>query len=148
MLVVCWCARELDRQLAAGVSPGASALLALRARRLTSRRVRRRTAAGLARVVRDAEASTRGFSAAIRPDRREVIAARTLLATIDRRLRGDEPVTAQGVALLESLLTDGTGPLYLPTEPGALGSRLRAAAAALDPHPRDDRMRLVKEGWR
>jgi hypothetical protein len=72
------------------------------------------------------------LSAAVRPHRREVIAARTVLTTLSRRLRGAEPVSAQGVALLELLLTDGTGPLYLPAEPGALGSQVRAAAAALE----------------
>ena len=143
-----WRAGELDRHLAAGVSPGASALLAIRGRRLTSRRFRRRVAAGLARVVRDAESTTRGFSAAVRPDRREVLAARTLLATLDRRLRADGPVTPQGIAMLESLLTYGTSPLYRPTEPGALGSGLRAAAAALDPHPRHDGMRRAQEVFR
>jgi hypothetical protein len=136
LAVASWRAAELDQHLSAGANPGATALLAIRSRRLTSRRSRRRIAAGLTRVVRDADATTRGFTAAIRPDPREVIAARTLLATLERRLRTDEPVSPQGVALLQSLLTDGNSPLYRPTEPGALGSRLRAAAAALDPHPR------------
>ena len=132
-LIARWRAGELDRQLAEGASPSASALLAIRCRRLTGRRYRARVAEGLARRVRDAEATRRGFSAAIRPDRREVVAARTVLATLDRRLRAPEPVSAQGVAMLESLLTDGVSSLYLPTEPGELGSRLRAAAAALEP---------------
>ena len=81
-------------------------------------------------------------------DRREVIAARTVLATLDRRLRAAEPVSAQGIALLESLLTDGASPLYLPTEPGALGSRLRAAAAALEPPARHDPVRVGQETLR
>ena len=140
-----WRAGELDRQLAEGASPGASALLAIRCRRLTGRRYRARVAAGLARRVRDAEATTRGFSAAIRPDRREVVAARTVLATLDRRLRAPEPVSAQGIAMLESLLTDGASPLYLPTEPGELGSRLRAAAAALEPLARHHPVRFGQE---
>jgi hypothetical protein len=135
-LIASWRSAELDGQLAAGTSPGASALLAIRAERLITRRYRARVAAGLARAVRDAEATTHGFSAAIRTDRREVIAARTVLATLERRLRATEPVSAQGVALLESLLTDGGSPLYRPTEPGALGSQLRAAAAALEPPAR------------
>jgi hypothetical protein len=138
LVLASWRAAELDRQLAAGVNPGTTALLAIRSRRLTSGRSRRRVAAGLTRVVRDAAGTRRGFTAAIRPDRNGVIAARTLLATLDRRLRSDEPVSPQGVAWLESLLTDGSSPLYRPTDPGALGSRLRAAAAALDPHPRHD----------
>jgi hypothetical protein len=128
-------AAELDRQLAVGASPGASPLLAIRGQRLTGRRYRVRVAAGLARAVRDAQASPHGLSAVVRPDGVEVIAARTVIAALDRRLRAAEPVSPQGVAMLESLLTDGTSPLYRPTESGALGSQLRAAAAALEPHP-------------
>jgi len=122
----------------------------MRAERLTSRCFRERVAGGLTRIVRDAEAEAGAlsFSAAVRPHRSEVIAARTVLATLDRRLRGAEPVTAQGVALLESLLTDGTSPLYVPTEPGALGSRLRAAAAALEPTTRHDPVRAGQETLR
>jgi hypothetical protein len=134
-------AGELDSQLAAGVSPAASALLATRAQRLTSRRFRKRVAAGLTRALCDAETGTGGFSAAIRPHRHEVLAARAVIATLERRLRDAEPVSVQGVALLEVLLTDGTSPLYRPTEPGALGSRLRAAAAALTPSARADPVR-------
>ncbi len=144
-LISGWHAGELDDQLAAGVSPGASALLTIRSERLISRRYRARVAAGLARVVRDAEATTRGFSAAVRPDRREVIAARTVLATLDRRLRAAEPVSPRGVAMLQSLLTDGASPLYRPTEVGALGSRLRAAAAALEPLARNESVRVGRE---
>ena len=144
-LIARWHAGELDRQLAEGASTGANALLAIRGGRLTSRRYRSRVAAGLARRVRDAEATTRGFSAAVRPDRREVVAARTVLATLERRLRAPEPVSAQGIAMLESLLTDGASPLYLPTEPGELGSRLRAAAAALEPLARHHPVRVGQE---
>jgi hypothetical protein len=69
----------------------------------------------------------------VRPDRREIIAARTVLGVLERRLRAPEPVSPNGVAALRELLTDGNGPLYIGSEPGALGSRLRAAAAALEP---------------
>jgi hypothetical protein len=147
-LIAGWRAAELDSQLAAGASPAADALLAIRARRLTSRRYRARMAAGLARAVRDAEGAGRGFTAAVRPDRREVIAARTVLATLDRRLRAAEPVSAQGIALLESLLSDGASPLYRPTEPGALGSQLRAAAAALEPLAPHDGVSVGQEALR
>ncbi len=147
-LIAGWRAGELDRQLAAGMSPDAGELLTIRGERLSSRRYRARIAAGLARVVRDAEATTRGFSAAVRPDRREVIAARTVLAALDRRLRAVEPVSPRGVAMLESLLTDGMSPLYRPTEFGALGSRLRAAAAALEPPARQRSVRVGQEATR
>ena len=144
-LIACWRAGELDRELAAGTSPDASALLAIRSRRLTSRGHRARVAAGLSRAVRDAGAGPHGFGAAVRPDAREVVAARVVLARLDRRLRAAEPVSARGVALLESLLTDGTGPLYRPTEPGALGSRLRASAAVLEPPARHGPVRVGQE---
>jgi len=68
-----------------------------------------------------------------------VLAARGVLATLDRRLRAPEPVTPRGVTLLQALLTDGTSPLYRPSEPGGLGSQLRAAAAALEPVNRCER---------
>jgi hypothetical protein len=102
-------------------------------------------AAGLTRAADDAVAGPHAFSAAVRPDAREVVAARVVLATLDRRLRASEPVSARGVALLESLLTDGISPLYRPTEPGALGSRLRAAAAALEPPAPRARVRVGQE---
>jgi hypothetical protein len=139
-LVVWSRAASLDRELAAGVSPGASALLAIRAYMLTGRRGRVRVADGLARATRDAQTSGAGFSAAVRPDRRELLAARTVLDTLERRLRSPEPVSARGVALLRALLMDGASPLYRPEERGALGSLLRAAAAALDPEHSDDRV--------
>ena len=132
-LLASWRAAELDRQIAAGARSSDGTLLAIRGERITSRRQRERVADGLARVVRDAQAVTHGFSAAVHPDRREVLAARTVIAALHRRLRAPEPVTPRGVILLRGLLTDGNGPLYRPREPGALGSRLRAAAAALEP---------------
>jgi hypothetical protein len=65
-----------------------------------------------------------------------VLAASTVLAAIDRRLRAPHPVTAEGMAQLLVLLTDGDSALYHRSEPGALGSRLRAAAATLEPADR------------
>lgn len=131
-LIATWRATQLDRQLAAGARPGEGTLLAVHGQRITSRRGRARVADGLARAVPDALSGPR-FSAAVQPDRREVLAARTVLSVLDRRLRAPEPVTARGVAQLRELLIDGAGPLYRCSEPGALGSRLRAAAAALEP---------------
>jgi hypothetical protein len=131
-LVARWQAGQLDRRLAAGASPSANALLAIHAERITGRRSRSRVAAGLARALRDAQAARPGFSAAVRPHRGEVVAARVVLETLERRLRAAEPVSPRGVALLRLLLTDGASPLYRPGESGTLGSDLRAAAAALE----------------
>jgi hypothetical protein len=133
-LIAAWRATELDRQLASGVSPVASEALALRARRITAPRSRARLADGLAGALRRAQDTTPAFTAAVAPQAREVLAARAVFAALDRRLRATEPVTARGLAMLHTLLTDCTSPLYQPGEPGVLGSRLRAAAAALEPH--------------
>lgn len=108
-------------------------MLSARAKRITARRSRKRLADGLTGALRSAQDGTPGFTAAVRPHAQEVLAARTVIAALDRRLRGPEPVTAHGTAMLLALMTEGTSPLYRPTEPGALGSHLRAAAAALEP---------------
>jgi hypothetical protein len=131
--IVRWRGAELDRRLAEGSSPDANAALTLHTKRITDRRGRTRVAAGLARVRRDAHSSRPGFSAAVRPHPGEVLAAGAVLDTLERRLAARERVTARGVALLRVLLMDGSSALYRPCEPGALGSELRAAAAALEP---------------
>jgi hypothetical protein len=131
-VIVRWSAPELDRRLAAGEALRHNAATAQRARMLTESRSRRRLADGLERALDTALRGPSGFSAAVPPDRRELLAARTVLGALDRRLRDSEPVGAQGVAMLSVLLSDGTSPLYRPTEAGALGSRLRAAAASLE----------------
>jgi hypothetical protein len=72
----------------------------------------------------------------VRVDRRDVLAARPVIVALGRRLRGTEPVTARGMAMLGELLSEPTSPFYRPGEPGDLASQLRAAAAALESHNR------------
>jgi hypothetical protein len=122
---------ELDHRLAAGEDPWASDELALRARRLTTARSRTRVASGLAGVLRSAGNGSPGFTAAVRPRSEDVREVGALIASIERRLRAPGPVAAQGVAIVRLLLIDGNGPLYRPSDPGALGGCLRAAAAGL-----------------
>jgi hypothetical protein len=90
----------------------------------------------LARILRSASNTGARFTAAVPPNRREVLAARPVIDALGRHLKGAEPVTARGMAMLSGLLTEPTSPLYRPDQPGALGSRLRAAAAALEPRSR------------
>lgn len=104
-----------------------------RARQLTSARARRRLADGLARALSRSLKVGPVLTAAIRPDASEVRDAQVVIGALDRRLRSGEPIHPAGAAILMVLLTDGTSPLYRRGEPGALGSRLRAAAAALEP---------------
>jgi hypothetical protein len=129
-----WRGTALDRMLADGVDPDNSAALALRARKLTGPRGRQRIASGLAAAIRGATDTRPGFTSALRPRASELLDARTVVTALERRLRGARPVSAQGVALLATLLTDAASPLYQPSRPGELASRLRAAAVALD-HP-------------
>jgi hypothetical protein len=123
---------QIDRDLAAGTTSLPQEILAVRAERITGRRSRVRLADGLARVLSGATDAGAGQSAAIKPDRREVLACRTVLATLERRLRTPEPVGARGIAMLRLLLTEPDSPLYRPSDPGVLGGRLQAAAAALE----------------
>jgi hypothetical protein len=135
-VIVRWHAARLDRDLAAGVSQRSSEAHALRALRITRRRRRACLAGGLARVLRSASESRARFTAAVPPDRQAVLAARPVIEALERRLRGPDPVAARGVAMLAELLSEPASPLYRPDHPGALGSRLRAAAAALGPGSR------------
>jgi hypothetical protein len=83
--------------------------------------------------VRSASDLRARFTAAVSPDRPAVLAARPVIEALERRLVGPEPVAARGVAMLGELLTEPTSPLYRPPDPAALASRLRDAAAALEP---------------
>jgi hypothetical protein len=124
---------QADRDLAAGTSSLPAEVLALRAQRITRRRPRLRLAGGLARALRSADGSTPVLTAAVRPNGREVLDARTVLSALERRLRTPDPVGARGMAMLRLLLTEPDSLLYRSCEPGALGSFLRAAAAELEP---------------
>lgn len=132
-LYAAWHSITLDRELAEGVDPQSSPVLELRARKLVGPRGRKRIADGLARALRSATDTTPGITTALPPRARELLKARTVLTALDHRLRGSECVSAQGVAMLRGLLTDAASPLYQPSGPGELASRLRAAAAALTP---------------
>lgn len=123
----------LDRELAAGVDPYTSPVLALRAAQLTGPRGRRLVTDGLAGALRRATDATPGFSAAVRPQARELRDAAAVLTALEARLRSSAPVSPRGAALLRVLLTDAASPLYQPSGRGELASQLRAAAAALEP---------------
>ena len=100
------------------------------------RRTRMRLADGLGRAMRSVQDPTHGFTAAVRPNVEEMLAASSVMLAVERRLRSDEAVSPRGLAMVQALLTDGNSALYQPLEEGALGSQLRAAAAALEPDSR------------
>ena len=143
-----WLARglaaRLDRQLAEGARPEASAILAARAMFLTS--------AGFRRGLGREPAADSGSAASASPDGRPRLAAgpsaafarqphvplrRDRIARSASELAGlagflaeQGPVPAQGVAMVSQLLTDGGGPLY------RAGSRDDLTRSSSEPHRR------------
>ena len=135
---------RLDRALAEGASPEASASLAARAAQLTSTGFRRDLAAGLRRILVAAEpheppalpSAARALLSPARPSRLTLRTARIsrsapLLAEVASRLLEPGPVPARGVAMAAQLLADGTGPLYREAARDDLGAMLERAADAL-----------------
>jgi hypothetical protein len=146
-----WLARSLaarlDRQLADGARPEASAILAARAMFLTSVEFRRDLAASLRRIL--AAAASPPASPATRPRlaggpsatfarepflplRRDRIArSAPELAGLAGFLAQQGPVPAQGVAMVSQLLSDGGGPLYRVGSRDDLDAIIERASQAL-----------------
>jgi hypothetical protein len=122
---------SLERRLAAGESPWASAELRWRADQLTSPRERRGLAKEIDRVLKDAARPARRRGAAVPVDRYAVYRCDELLRGLADDLRHAELVYAHGVALVRRLLRDGGSPLYVADTDGALDRSIRHARAAL-----------------
>jgi hypothetical protein len=101
---------SLDRALSAGADPRRSPQLAARAALLTSRRTRETLAEGLERLVDTAQGPHRRWWALGQHER--VLANAGELHALARVLHGAQPVRPRGVAMLNRLLVDGTGPAY------------------------------------
>jgi hypothetical protein len=122
---------RLDRTIAEGADPSASAELALRAEQLTRDSHRRALADSLEEAMSIAEGRSRRVSASPPLARREIRAARATLLDLSHALRNDETVDPAGVALTLQLLTDGAGPLYIEERHDALWHAARRACVAL-----------------
>ena len=130
-----WRARRLDRDLADGVPPEASAALALRAQRLTEPDWRWSMAGALRRVLREANAGPRQRLGRVTPNLRAVKSAAEELSRLADTLDDPGPVAAQGVARAWLLLTDGTGPLYNARSRTSLCAGAARAIRDLRPWP-------------
>jgi hypothetical protein len=126
-------AGRLDRALAEGVPPEASAALALRAQRLTEPDRRWTTAGALRRIVREAEADSDRRFGVVSPNRAAVRAACDALSRLADILDDPGPVAAHGVAQAWLLVTDAASPLYNPRSRVPL--RVSAARAATQLRP-------------
>jgi hypothetical protein len=124
----------LTRALAGGTDPSSSPELATRAAQLTSDRSRKQLARSLRRALTEAysPALTRTRISII--NRRAVLDAEEAVTALISRLRSPEPVSADGMAMTEQMLTNGdSSPLYNRAEPGTLRRHVLVATAALDP---------------
>lgn len=120
---------ELDRRLASGADPAGSALLAARAAQLARPGARARLAGALERFALAAQLPPGAFTAS--PLRSAVGRNRDGLLELAGSLRRPELLYARGIALLELILIDGTGPAYADRSGEGLALQLQLAADAL-----------------
>ena len=124
-------AHALDRELARGVAPETCGALTLRARTLIGPAARAALARQLRRVVSDVRGGHVWLSrVAVR--RPAVLDAADELEVLADRLAAPGPVDVRGVAQVQLLLTDGTGPLYFPSETEELRARVANALGRLE----------------
>jgi hypothetical protein len=123
--------RLADRQLLGTAAPRVAELVAWRTGELTSERNRRVLAKTLRGVVSELDARRLpGASPLNRTGARHQ--AGLICALADRVGDAERPVSAQGVLLVEELLTDGWGPLYARDRVDELGASLRRCLTSLD----------------
>jgi hypothetical protein len=122
-------ARRLDEALIGAADPSRSPQLAARAAALTGRRSRAAIADGLERLLQAAE-GRRQRQTGVLPRAGHVLANGDMLHELAGELRGTAPLYARGIAIVNRLLTDGTGPVYLG-DSESLAHRLGEARAAM-----------------
>jgi hypothetical protein len=123
-------ADSYDRKLVSGapVTPGTA--LAVHARRLITVVERESVARSFRTALREARKPLTPWTARSWTHRPNVTAAADTIDAVTLHLHSPRPVSAEGVARLRLLLSDGTGPLYTSGH-GDLTSALRTALSAL-----------------
>jgi len=101
---------SLDGRLAAGEDPAGSALLGAQAVRLTGRAHRDKLAAALNGLLAAAARPPR--ISRVSPSRRALGCNETALRDLARRVESPEALDARGLARLERMLSDSTGPAF------------------------------------
>src|SRR5262245_50365371 len=123
---------NLDSLIAGGADTSSRPELQLRAAQLARPRPRRRYANSLRNVIAAAEAPPRGlYGAEVAVNRREVLAARSVMLDLAEALEGSDPVDPRGVAITAATLRDGNSPLYTHTADGELARQVVAARDGL-----------------
>jgi hypothetical protein len=126
-------AARLDDELARGVAPEASVALLLRAQTLIAPSTRAALATQIQRILRDALSSYVWVISRVTPPRRAVLDAADELEALAHRLVEPGPVSADGVARVRLLLTDGCGPLYAHGASQRLRTVVASARDSLEP---------------
>jgi hypothetical protein len=124
-------ARTLDRALAAGAPSESAPAVALRARRLTETSKRAELARTLSQLVSRARRASSPAATQVPIARRAVLDAIEELSELASELVAPGPVGASGVAQVQLLISDGTGPLYNPQSRIDLATAVRRAIEAL-----------------
>lgn len=119
----------LDRALADGADPTASPLLAARAAQLVRPANRHRLASALEHLALAAEGQRTRMR--VVPRRRTLEANRVTLLDLAATLRKGGLLYARGIAILELVLIDGTGPTYTDPRGEGLAQQLELAGANL-----------------
>ena len=120
---------ELDHALAEGADPSSSPLLAARAAQLVSPTARQRLAAALERLVLAGDRPATQWGAV--PRRGAMDTNRQRVLDLAARLRRGGLLYARGIAILELVLIDGTGPAYTDAWGEGLARQLELAGASL-----------------
>jgi len=117
--------RSLDRALIDGADPAGTPLLVAHVARITTRSMRVGIADSLDLLARTDRQATRRWR--VRPFRKAARANSIELHALAALLRGRTPLAARGIAMLRTLLTDGTGPLYSDRDGAWLADHLHDA---------------------
>jgi hypothetical protein len=126
-------AAGLDRQLASGRSPESSRFLAARAHVLVSPAMRRELAADLANVIAQAGRPAVMRNPRVPINRSSILACEPEIRETITALLTQSPAPARGAAMVNRLLSDGSGPLYNRRRAEQLSIALAEARAVLDP---------------
>jgi hypothetical protein len=125
-------ARWLDEELARGMGASLSEAHAARAQQLTGERARRKVARTLERLVDRAwNPRTANLSPLPAPCPEQVLDATPLILSIRSRLLAGQPLGAQGIARLKTLLRDRSGACYTASGEGALKVALQEVSELL-----------------
>jgi hypothetical protein len=124
--------RSIDRELATGVVARITRAHAARVEQLTAPRTRAALASSLERLLECGEGPVSRFGIAAVPRREQVREATGVIRATANRLRSAEPLDARGIARLKTLLSDRTGPCYVPSHPDALKVAMRDIAKSLN----------------